>query len=224
VWGFWERWISEIVADFWSVAKIGIGSTFGLMAVVSLPRAFVFRLNEDDPHPTPWARVLLSASMGEALYPHRQWKRVAQLWEAFYPLGGLDERTHAILSLLKRNIPAFVALLVNHRPKSLRGKSLVEAMDTGARQPARLSAYYRIWRKSPTLMRAAPPSLAFAVLGQARANGWLSPEEESRMLAYLLTYWALRSTLDTSSICTKRRASAVRGSKHSIQRQDSLTV
>lgn len=224
VWSFWERWISEIVADFWSVAKIGIGSTFGLMAVVSLPRAFVFRLNEDDPHPTPWTRVLLSASIGEALYPHRQWKRIARLWESFYPLTNLDERTHSILSLLKRNIPALVAVLVNHRPKSLRGKSLIEAMDTKERQPARLAAYYQIWRKSPTLMRAAPPSLAFAVLGQARANGWLAPEEESRMLAYLLTYWALRSTLDTSSSCTKRRRASGTVSKHSIQRQYSLTV
>ncbi|HEX3184235.1 MAG TPA: hypothetical protein VHQ94_05540, partial [Pyrinomonadaceae bacterium] len=31
VWRYWERWISEIVADFWSVARIGIGSTYGLM-------------------------------------------------------------------------------------------------------------------------------------------------------------------------------------------------
>ena len=44
-WQLWERWISEIVADFWSVARVGIAATLGLMAVVSLPRAFVFRLN-----------------------------------------------------------------------------------------------------------------------------------------------------------------------------------
>ena len=37
-WACWERWISEIVADFWSVARLGIGSSLGLMAVVSLPR------------------------------------------------------------------------------------------------------------------------------------------------------------------------------------------
>src|SRR5438552_6030563 len=35
-WHFWERWISEVIADFWSVARLGIGSTLGLMAVVSL--------------------------------------------------------------------------------------------------------------------------------------------------------------------------------------------
>jgi len=50
-WTFWEHWISEIAADFWSVARVGVASTLGLMGVVSLPRAFVFRLSFDDPHP-----------------------------------------------------------------------------------------------------------------------------------------------------------------------------
>jgi hypothetical protein len=26
LWHYWERWISEILADFWSVAKVGVGS------------------------------------------------------------------------------------------------------------------------------------------------------------------------------------------------------
>ena len=84
-WQLWERWISEIVADFWSVARVGIAATLGLMAVVSLPRAFVFRLNAKDPHPLPWIRVKLSAAMGEALYPHPQWQQLSETWEGFYP-------------------------------------------------------------------------------------------------------------------------------------------
>jgi hypothetical protein len=67
------------------------------------------------------------------------------------------------------------------------------------RQPERLLAHFKAWRRRPLRMRTAPPSLTFAVLGQARAEGLLSPELESRMLAYLLTYWALRSTLDISA-------------------------
>jgi hypothetical protein len=63
-WYLFNRWISEITADLWSVAKVGICSTLGLMAVVSLPRAFVFRIALDDPHPVPWLRVKLSCAMG----------------------------------------------------------------------------------------------------------------------------------------------------------------
>src|SRR5437763_182627 len=43
-WTLWERWTSEIVADFWAIGKVGIASTLGLIGVVSLPRWFVFRM------------------------------------------------------------------------------------------------------------------------------------------------------------------------------------
>src|SRR6202012_935639 len=86
----WERWISEILADVWSVARSGIASTSGLIGVVSLPRPFVFRLNQDDPHPTPYIRVKLSAAFGQAIYPQPAWERLIQLWESYYPGGPLD--------------------------------------------------------------------------------------------------------------------------------------
>lgn len=198
-WSFWERWISEIVADMWSVSRVGIGSTLGLMAVVSLPRAFVFRINEDDPHPTPWLRVKLSCAMGRALYPHEQWGRLARLWERFYPLDGLDDATLELIVALEKSVPEFIRTLMSHRPARLRGASLRETFAARERQPARMAAYFSEWRKDPEMMRAAPPALVFAVLGQARVDGRLSPERESRMLAYLLTYWALRDTLDASA-------------------------
>jgi hypothetical protein len=47
-------------------------------------------------------------------------------------------------------------------------------------------------------MTHAPPTVAFAVLGQARASGQLSPERESRMLRWLITCWAVRSSLETA--------------------------
>ncbi len=156
-WHFWERWISEIVADFWSVARVGIGSTMGLMAVVSLPRAFVFRLDADDPHPIPWMRVKLSCALGQALYPHRQWEAASRLWESFYPPDDLRPETRTLLASLTATMPALVALLVNHRPRLLRGRSLAEVLSVSERQPARLTAFFKAWRRSPQRMRAAPP-------------------------------------------------------------------
>src|SRR5262249_30181239 len=99
-WELWERWISEIVADFWSVARVGVASTLGLIGVVSLPRAFIFRMNVDDPHPIPWIRVKLSSAIGQALYPHPQWERLAMLWESYYSPAGLDEERQRLLAML----------------------------------------------------------------------------------------------------------------------------
>lgn len=205
-WQLWERWISEIVADFWAVARVGIASTLGLIAVVSLPRAFVFRVELDDPHPAPWIRVMLSCAIGQALYPHPQWARFAALWASFYPPAGIEATRAQLLARLRATMPAFVALLAQHRPRSLRGRTLAEALGTAERQPRRLAQLYRDWSAAPQALYRAAPSLVFAVIGQARADGRASPEDESRLLAKLLTHWALASTLQAASICAGRRA------------------
>jgi len=201
IWSLWERWISEIVADFWSVARVGIASTLGLMGVVSLPRAFVFRMNLDDPHPPPWIRVKLSCAMGQALYPHPQWERLANLWESFYPLSGLDAERRLNFDKLQATLPGFVTLLVNHRPKRLRGQVLADVLDVQNRQPRHLQSLFQVWRRQPSKMYHAPPTLAFAVIGQARSDGRMSPDEESTILAKLLTHWALSRTLEVSAAC-----------------------
>ena len=201
IWQLWERWISEIVADFWSVARVGIASTLGLIGLVSLPRAFVFRLSVNDPHPIPWIRVKLSAAIGEALYPHPQWRQLSATWEALYPASGLVREAQALLDALQASMPTFVALLINHRPRTLRGRSLMEVMETDPRQPARLSALHNQWNSKPSDMYRASPTLVFAVMGQARADGKISPEDESALLCKLLTYWALRATVNMSELC-----------------------
>lgn len=200
-WKSWDRWISEIVADFWSVARVGVTSTMGLIGVVSLPRAFIFRANEDDPHPMPWIRVHISAAIGQALYPHPQWRMVASLWESFYPVKGLDEETLQLVSSLKESIPELVRFLVRHHPPSLQGRSLGEVMNTESRQPAQLSALLTAWEARPEQLYRAPPCLVLAAMGQGRLDGRVSPEEESALIARLLTHWALKTTLDVSSYC-----------------------
>ncbi len=201
LWAIWERWISEIVADFWSVARVGISATLGLIGVVSLPRPFVFRLNLDDPHPLPWLRVKLSTAMGQVLYPHRQWGQMAALWEELYPPVGLDDNLLTLLRRLEAQMPAFVTLLVNHRPARLRGRSLPEVMRTDMLTPERLGALFTSWSADPAAMYRARPTMVFAVLGQACADRRLSPEDESALVGKLLTFWALKTTLDTSYEC-----------------------
>lgn len=201
IWRYWERWISEIVSDFWSVARIGAGSTLGLIGVVSLPRAFMFRVSLDDPHPFPWIRVKLSCAIGNTLYPHPQWENLTRVWDQFYPLDDLDAAHLSLVRQLEAHMPEFVAVLINHRPRALRGRSLMEVMNIHERQPALLASHWRSWSKDRQKMLTAPPSLVFAVLAQARLMGALNPEAESDLVDKLLTHWALRSTLDTTALC-----------------------
>lgn len=193
IWRYWERCISEIIADFWSVARVGIASTLGLMGVVSLPSAFVFRINLDDPHPVPWIRVLLSSAIGKALYPHPQWDQLAGYWQTLYPLEGIESQKIDLIRRIQAGIDSFVQQLLSHQPPALRGYSLQQAMRTGQRQPNNLLKLFKTWQSSKSEMYRAPPSLVFAVIGQAKYNGLLSPRQESELLTKLLKSWAVHN-------------------------------
>jgi hypothetical protein len=204
IWRLYERWISEILADFWSVAHVGVCATLGLMNVVSLPRIFVLRLNPEDPHPAPWIRVLISCAIGDALYPHPQWQRLARLWEAYYPLDGLEPKQRGFFERLRQSVKEFAALLVNHKPASLRGRTLAQAMPVAARQPERLAANWRAWCKNPAAVRKSSPTLVFATLGQAKADRQITPEQEAALLSRQLTGWALNASLNRTAACAER--------------------
>jgi hypothetical protein len=201
VWRLWERWVSEVIADFWSIARAGVASSLGLIGVVSLPRAFVFRINFTDPHPVPWIRVKLSCAIGHSLFPHPQWQKISDLWSSYYPIGDLAHERRDLFARLESSFPEVISVLTNPVIPNLRGRSLPEAMKVGQRSPAQLKRLFEEWRNAPKQLYRAPPSLAFAVLGQARADGALSPEYESELLTKLLSFWAMRSTLDGSAYC-----------------------
>jgi hypothetical protein len=197
-WRCWGTWISEIVADFWSVAKVGVGSTLGLIAVVSLPPPFVFRFTLADPHPFPWIRVMLSATIGERVYPDRQWKEIRELWRRLYPVERQSPAMQTIAGDLERSMPALAELIAGHRPAKLRGLSLARAVRSPDRAARSLRALHQQWQADPATGRDAPPALALAVLGQARWDGLITPEQEGRQVGQLLTDWAVRSTYEAA--------------------------
>jgi hypothetical protein len=187
----WEHWyasLAECVADLWGIARIGIASTLGLVGLVNLPRAYVF--HSDNSHPYPFVRVLLSCSLGDRLYPDPQWKRFAATWRAMYPLAGLRPALRRIITGLRTTMPELVSLIIEHRPPLLRGWSLREVLCNPELQRDALLRRFADWETQPSRMAEAPPTLVFAVLGQARASGRLSPERESRLLGRLIESWA----------------------------------
>jgi hypothetical protein len=190
-WELLDRWISEILSDFWAMAQLGIGATLGLINVVSLPSYFVFRIGTDGPHPFPWIRVKISIALGRALFPHLQWGYLERKWESFYPVRGQKTSTRQTVQALQRILPSFADLVVNHRPDSLRGKTLQEVFPVRERQPAHLQKLYKRWKYEPKLMEGVAPNLVFAVLGQAKSDGNITTVEETHLLQRLLTRWAL---------------------------------
>jgi hypothetical protein len=189
IWEQWWRWRSEVIADLWALAQLGVAATLGLMGVVSLPKAFVFRLNRSDAHPTPWLRVILSTRLGEVLFPDPQWARLRARWKSYYPVGELPRETRDHLGSLEDSLQDLVPRLLNHQLPG--GKALLgEIFPVRERQPASLRSRAQRWLAQPRRLYAQSPGLAFAVLGQARADGRLSPQAEANHLETLLTHWA----------------------------------
>lgn len=216
-WLLYERWISEIIADFWAVAKVGIASTLGLMGIVSLPRVFVFRVSADDPHPIPWIRVKLSCAIGDALYPDPQWRRLAAVWDQLYPASGLNRAQVRVIGQAEGLIGPVASLIAAHRPQTLQGQSLREAVAIPSRAPRRLSALYEQWAVQPELMRDAAPTLVFAVFGRARVTGRLSPEQEDRRLGELIDLWALQATANGALLRRRPRVPAAVGRERALR-------
>ncbi|MDV9177955.1 hypothetical protein R6V09_48525 [Streptomyces sp. W16] len=215
---YWGLTLSEVLADLFAVGKLGIGGTLGLMAVVSLPRRLVLAPALDDPHPFPYIRVRLSCAMGDALYPHPQWRQLSALWATLYPPHRAPRELRELTALLERSMPRYVRLLVGHRPPSLSGARLADLMPRSSRTPALLLARYRRWIRQPDQLRTAPPTLVLAVLGQARAASLITPEEESRLLGELITHWALSSTLDAlNAVSAPRGATSHDGAAENRQ-------
>jgi hypothetical protein len=187
-WDMLRRWLSEILADLWAMAHLGIGATIGLMGVVGLPKYFMFRAKDDDPHPFPWIRVMISIAFGEKLFPDPQWANLRQLWLQLYPPDPKDKAAREAISQVLAILPVFVSLVIQHRNTATKGRALSEILPIRHRLPATLR---RLYGATASLEKLSP-ALAFAVIGQARADGKLPNDAESKKLSHLLTLWARR--------------------------------
>ena len=114
------------------------------------------------------------------------------LESSIYPTAGLDDERRNLLARLEESLPEFVASLISHRPKALRGRSLREAMNVGQRTPGRLTELFATWNKAPEQMYRA------AVLGVRRpwageSGRQYEPGRRKRAVGELLTFWAMRT-------------------------------
>ena len=195
-WCTFGRWASEILADTWAMGRVGVAQTLGLIAVMNLPRLYIFRDGTRRLHPTPWIRVKLSCALGDALRPHPQWGRIARSWERMYPLTGLARDQIAGIQRLEAALPELADMVFDVESPRLGGRSLGELFYTTDTEPEPLLSLYRSWRRGRTNVDDISPTKMFATIGQARASGVIGAESETRLLVELLERWAVTRTME----------------------------
>lgn len=197
-WSMWRLWLNEILADFWAIARIGPAALLGMITVLSVPSAFVFRISPDDPHPFPWIRMRLACAIAQELIPHPQWAKIDSLWRTLYPAKNLSPDHRQLMRDLSRTMKPFARLVAEHRPSKLGGSDLRNALLTERMQPIQLRQSFERCRGSRVAALVADPCRALAVLGQAKLDGRLDALQESRLLEHLFTHWALQRAQSNS--------------------------
>ena len=114
----------------------------------------------------------------------------------------LRGKTRFKLDRLQRYIPKVVSIIGEHRFHKLNGKKLKEIMPVKSRQPKQLLSRFAQWKDQTKLMNEDPPTLTFAVIGQAKFSKLLNPMDESPLLNSIFKYWALKRAINTGRNCT----------------------
>ena len=108
----------------------------------------------------------------------------------FYPSDDLPEDKRILLQEIDEEMNDFVTLVLNHTNRSLKGKKLGELFPVEARQPHVLQQLYQQWKDYPRLIERAPPTLVFAIMGQAKSDNKIDAGDESSILSQQLRNWA----------------------------------
>ncbi len=189
-WALFATWANEILSDFWSVLKTGIGSTLGLMGVFCLPSHYIFRLTPKDPHPMPYLRVKISCAVGNRIYPHKQWNELMLTWEKTYPLSLTSNENRALIKQIETKIPDMIEHLVSIKHTRLGNKTLMD-LKNNENAPENLRAMFRDFKSDKINLFNISPVTFFAVIGQAKYDKTISPLQEGEIINNALKKWSL---------------------------------
>ncbi len=190
-WRYFRLCISEIIADCWAISRLGITAVNGLVGVLSLPPAFIYRLKPGDPHPFPWIRVLLACAVGQYLFPHDQWQKLERLWHSYYPAEKLSTETRLLCRQVLTTTPEFLEMLFNHPVSQMGNKRFIDLFNRNNLQIDSLQHKWRHWSSDQQALSKRSPIELLAVIGQARWENRISPEKETSLITSLMEPWAM---------------------------------
>lgn len=99
------------------------------------------------------------------------------------------------MQVLQQTLPELVNMVLSLQPAMLQGQSLATAFQQQGRSPRRLRQLWSQYQNQPQRLHEVRPTLAFAAIGQARVDGRISPQAESRIISRLLLDWAVKTSL-----------------------------
>ncbi len=148
----WLKWQGEVFADLCGLRFAGPAFADALMHLLLLPVANVTAFDEEDPHPTPYVRMLMNAAYIRTLgvTPEIQGHaaQVEQRWTALYGTTSGD----AALDAHRQDFAHVFRALIDTPLESLRQRSVAALIPFSAADDARIRGaekYFRTGMNKP---------------------------------------------------------------------------
>jgi hypothetical protein len=174
------KWEAEVFADLCALQLAGPAFTDALMQLLLLPALAVKTFDEDDPHPTPYTRILLNAayvrSLGtsQAIQDHAS--RIELRWKSVYGNDSGD----AVLDTYKQDFTLVCKALMDTKFPTLKEHSVRELMPFGDAVDAQIRSAEKFFRTGMNRPNGLRPrhtvSAATLAMRVAAQDGTLSDE------------------------------------------------
>jgi hypothetical protein len=176
----WLKWEAEIFADLCALHLAGPAFTDALMHLLLLPAGSVKTFDEDDPHPTPYVRILVNAayirSLGttQAIKDHAA--QIETRWKSIYG----NETGDPGLDAYEEDFPLVFKALMNTKFPILKDRAVGELMPFGEADDARIRAAEKFFRTGMNRPNGLPlrhtVSAARLAIGLVARDGTLSDD------------------------------------------------
>lgn len=188
-------WSSEIGPDFWTFCTSGMAAAAGLREILALPPSHVFRVSWTDPHPPPFARVLLGFEFCRYQWGRGDWDEWEREWRALYPLDMAPRVERKVLVEAVAHLPLVAKTLFTTRFKTLDGRRLPELFRLSDLSPPALARLAAGVRSGTLRLAGVSPATQLAVFRFIRERTRVSDATLDRIMSRWLTRLGRRSPL-----------------------------
>ena len=165
----WEKWAGEVFADLCALQLGGPAFTEVLMHLLVLPEREVKSFRHDDPHPTPYTRILLNAAyirtLGSASLLQEHAAKIEMRWKALYG----EDSGNPDLDDFQKDFPCVFQALMEAQLHVLKGRSVRELIPFGDADDGRIRAAVKFFRTGMNRPSQLRPRYAVSAAGLATA-------------------------------------------------------
>jgi hypothetical protein len=139
----WASWASEIAGDAFAFVHTGYAALAALHDVLAADDESVLAVQEFDPHPTGYLRVLLGHAMCRHSFGAGPWDELARAFTHVYRAERADESAAALFAASRPQLPRIVEIVLERPYRAFGGRSLAQRVDPSRVRPDALLALQR---------------------------------------------------------------------------------